>query len=58
MRFGKNLYEVYLTALIILFTISSIFVYQKFFDSKQVIISPLPNFLTAFANNQVSTLDL
>ena len=57
MRFGKNFYKLYIFALIIFF-VASIFVYQKFFNSKQIIVSPLPNFLTAFTNNQVSTLNL
>lgn len=58
MRFDKNFYKIYLVALIICFIGGSIFVYQKLFNSKEIIISPLPNFLTAFANNQVSTINL
>ncbi len=32
--------------------------YQQIFTDKKPIVSPLPNFLTAFANDQVSTLNL
>lgn len=58
MGFDKNFYKIYLITLTIFFAISYFFIYQKFFNSKQTIVSPVPNFLTAFANNQVSTLNL
>lgn len=44
--------------LIVLFLGICVFAYQKIFKFKQIIVSPLPNFLTSFANNQVSTLNL
>lgn len=34
------------------------FSYSQIFKSEEFIVSPLPDFLTAFANNQVSTLNL
>lgn len=36
----------------------SIFIYKQLFKDKEIITSPLPNFLTAFVNDQVSTLNL
>ena len=36
----------------------SAFVYKQFFESKNPTVSPVPNFLTAFANDQVFTLNL
>ncbi len=44
--------------LIALFFGISIFAYKKIFKSKDLIVSPLPSFLTVFANDQVSTLNL
>ena len=58
MRFDKNFYKIYLIAIIIFSAVTFFFVYQKFFNSGKTIVSPLPNFLTAFVNNQVSTLNL
>jgi len=40
-----------------LLVIGSIFIYPRFFSNKKI-VSPLPGFLTAFANDQVSTLNL
>lgn len=58
MGFDKNFYKIYLITLTIFLSISSFFIYHKFFNSKQTIVSPLPDFLTAFANDQASTLNL
>lgn len=44
--------------LIIVFFGVSVFIYKQIFKDKEVIVSPLPNFLTVFANDQVSTLSL
>lgn len=53
----KNIYKLYIGILII-FLISTFFIYKQFSNNRDNIVSPLPNFLTVFANNQVSTLDL
>lgn len=53
----KN-YKIYIATLVILLLGASIFAYKQIIKNKDVIISPLPNFLTAFANDQVSTLNL
>ena len=54
----KNFYKIYIILLVSLFIGVSAFSYEKIFKEKEIIVSPLPNFLTAFANNQVSTLNL
>lgn len=41
-----------------LIILTSVFVYKLIDKGKLAIVSPLPDFLTAFANKQVSTLDL
>ncbi|OGH42014.1 MAG: hypothetical protein A3H79_00315 [Candidatus Levybacteria bacterium RIFCSPLOWO2_02_FULL_36_8b] len=57
MKFG-NAYK-FCVCLLIVFSISiSVFTYKQLFQSKNIILSPLPNFLTTFANNQVTTLSL
>jgi len=53
----KDVYKVYIALLIVLFLAISIFAYKRIFNIKEI-ISPLPNFLTSFANDQVSTLNL
>ena len=53
----QNIYGIYILLLIALL-FGSILVYEQIFKDKKTIISPLPNFLTAFANDQVSTLNL
>ena len=54
----KNIYKIYIALLIFLLFGVSFFIYKRIFKSKELIISPLPNFLTSSANNQVSTLNL
>lgn len=54
----KKNYKIYITILIVLLLGASIFIYKQIFRNREVIISPLPSFLTIFANNQVSTLNL
>lgn len=54
----KNIYRLYIGSLIIFLVFVSITTYKQLFNSKGDVISPLPNFLTAFANDQVSTLNL
>lgn len=56
MRFYK-FYRFYISLLIVFLICSSIFIYKQFFKSENI-ISPLPDFLTAFSNHQVSTLNL
>lgn len=53
----KRIYRLYVYILVIVLIVVSVFTYKHFFSSKEI-ISPLPNFLTAFANDQVSTLNL
>ncbi len=53
----KDFYRIYV-CLLIVFLICSAVTYKQIFKDKEIIVSPLPNFLTAFANNQVSTLNL
>ncbi len=53
----KNLYKLYVSLLIVISVVISFFIHSKFFSRKNI-VSPLPNFLTAFTNNQVSTLNL
>ena len=53
----QNIYRIYILLLIALL-FGSVLVYEQIFKDKKTIISPLPNFLTAFANDQVSTLNL
>lgn len=53
----KNIYKIYICLLIIFLICLFIFTYKKFFKNKEI-VSPLPNFSTVFANNQVSTLNL
>lgn len=55
---SKDTYKVYLALLIVLFLTVSMFTYKRIFNIKKVIVSPLPNFLTSFTNDQVSTLNL
>ena len=52
----KGIYK-YVCLLIIAIVAVSVFICPKFSPSKNI-ISPLPNFLTALTNNQVSTLNL
>lgn len=54
----KNYYKIYTCLLTISLVCLSILAYRQFFRNKNIIVSPLPDFLTAFANNQVSTLNL
>ncbi len=56
MRF--NSYKFYICLAIAFSIIFSVFIYKQFFENKNYIVSPVPNFLTAFVNNQVATLDL
>lgn len=58
MRFDRSFYKIYIYLLIIFFIGTSIFIYKQIFRKKEFVISPIPNFLTAFSNNQVYTLDL
>lgn len=53
----KN-YKIYFLMLVILFLGIFISIHKQILKDKELIISPLPDFLTAFANNQVSTLNL
>src|SRR3989344_5761626 len=57
MKFG-NVYKLYIFLLISFLICTSIVAYKKFLKSRNIIISPIPNFLTSFGNRQVSTLDL
>lgn len=54
----KNYYKIYICLLMVFLVCLSILAYRQFFRNKNIIASPLPDFLTAFANNQVSTLNL
>lgn len=56
MKLG-GVYKFYIFLLGVFLIGISIFINFRFFSGKNV-VSPLPNFLTAFANNQVSTLNL
>lgn len=53
----KNIYKIYIILLIIFLIGLSFSVYKHVFKNKDI-VSPLPNFLTAFTNDQVSTLNL
>src|SRR3989344_5732923 len=52
----KNIYKFYI-CLLVIFLISTFIMYKQFFKIKDI-TSPLPNFLTIFVNDQVSTLNL
>lgn len=54
----KKNYKFYILILVILLLGTSIIIYKQIFKNKELIISPLPNFLTSFANDQVHTLNL
>ncbi len=56
MNKSRYFYTIYILAVIVFLGASFLFAKQNF--GKKSIISPLPNFLTAFSNLQVSTLDL
>lgn len=53
----QNIYRLYILVLIALLFAATI-LYDEVLKDKKPIVSPLPNFLTAFANDQVSTLNL
>lgn len=53
----KGIYKLYVCLLVIISIVISIFMHSQFSSGKNI-VSPLPNFLTAFANDQVSTLNL
>lgn len=53
----KDIYRIYVLFLVILILGICVFTYRKF-NSRGAIVSPLPSFLTSFANDQVSTLNL
>lgn len=44
--------------LIVFLVYLSVLTYKQFFKNKSIIVSPLPDFLTAYVNNQVATLNL
>lgn len=54
----KNFKKVHIFLLIIFTSCISVFLYKYLSKDQEIIVSPLPNFLTAFANDQVSTLSL
>ena len=54
----KNIFKIYISLLTFLLLGIFSFSDNQIFKSKEFIISPLPNFLTSFANDQVSTLNL
>ena len=54
----KNIYAFYVCLLLICLISVSAFVRWQFLNNKDIIVSPLPDFLTVFANNQVATLNL
>lgn len=54
----KNIYKFYLCLLVVFSATFIGFINRQVLNNKNIIISPLPNFLTAFANNQVATLNL
>lgn len=54
----KNIYKIYICLLIVFLSGISVFAYSKFFKTTDIVLSPLPNFLTVFANDQVATLNL
>lgn len=56
--YKKNIYKIYILLLFFALIGVSFFAYKNFFKSENDILSPLPIFLTAFANDQVSTLNL
>lgn len=58
MKFGKHFYFLYILLLVVFVAVSLFFFQKNFFKDKESIASPLPNFLTAFVNSQVNTLDL
>jgi serine-type D-Ala-D-Ala carboxypeptidase (penicillin-binding protein 5/6) len=53
----KGIHKLYICLIIGFLIVGSIFIYFQFSSSKRI-ISPLPGFLTAFVNDQVSTLSL
>ena len=54
---SKGTYGLYVCLLIFISIVVAMILHGRYI-SKENIVSPLPNFLTAFANNQVSTLNL
>ncbi|MDP2637777.1 MAG: serine hydrolase [Candidatus Levybacteria bacterium] len=54
----KNIFKLYISLLVILLIGIFVFLNKNSPVEKDNIISPLPNFLTAFANDQISTLNL
>ena len=58
MKINKNFYRLYICLLIICLIGGSIVIYKQIFKHRQLVVSPLPNFLTFFANDQVFTLNL
>lgn len=54
----KDIYKLYVCLLTVFLICFSIVMYRQFLKSREIVVSPLPNFLTIFANRQVSTLDL
>ncbi len=52
------MYKSYIGLLTFILISSSLFTYKQISKNKENVLSPLPNFLTAFANDQVSTLNL
>lgn len=57
MKYG-NIYKIYICVLIVFFICILVVAYRSFLKNRDIVISPLPNFLTAFANTEVSTLDV
>lgn len=53
-----NIFKIYICILIIFLSCISILAYRSFVKDRDIVISPLPNFLTLFANAEVSTLDI
>jgi serine-type D-Ala-D-Ala carboxypeptidase (penicillin-binding protein 5/6) len=53
----KHAYGFYILLLVIALVVFSVYIHGEIFPDKSL-ASPLPNFLTAFSNNQVSTLDV
>lgn len=54
----KSFKKIHIFLLIIFTSCIFVFLYKYLSKDKEIIVSPLPNFLTAFANDQVSTLNL
>ena len=53
----KGIHKFYICLIVGFLIVGSIFTYSQLFSSKRI-VSPLPGFLTAFVNDQVSTLSL